>query len=550
MGTPQSTMRARGTTRCPPALEQVMTAEARVDLPTASLDEAYARVVHALGEQAVLTDSDSVREFHDPYEGASATEFQPSFVVQPAGVEEIRQTLRIAAECEVPVWTSSTGRNYGYGGSAPVVNGSIVLNLRRMNRILEIDEQGAFALVEPGVRFFDLYSELKQRGLRLWMSVPDLGWGSIVGNTLEHGYGYTVYGDHASAVCGMEVVLASGEIVRTGLGAMDDSPLWQRHPRGFGPALDGMFMQSNFGVVTKMGIWLMPEPETCTTGSVICHRDEDIADLVDALSPLVLDGTIQGHPLITSSPEPDGGRATPDQDTDGLTTQQKLSATLPPGRWDARVAFYGRENVVRAQEEALREAVAHLPEVTVDLRSYPGDVAADDVHPLDLVPAGIPNMYLLELMQKHFGDRVGHLDFSPVIPFTGEAAARHERMVQHILAEEGLVGAFGWIANPRSLVGACMVFFDIDDEHERRAAHRAVYRMCDRAAEWGWSEYRAHPALVDKVTANFSFGDHALSRVYTTLKDALDPAGVLSPGNHGIWPSSPAQHQDSRKGTA
>ncbi|MFF3876114.1 FAD-dependent oxidoreductase [Streptomyces sp. NPDC001978] len=341
----------------------------------------------------------------------------------------MQQIVRIAGELGVPLWTSSTGRNYGYGGSAPVVNGAIVLSLRRMNRILEIDEQGAYALVEPGVRFFDLYDGIKERGLKLWMSVPDLGWGSVVGNALEHGYGYTADGDHAGAVCGMEVVLADGEVIRTGLGAMENSTLWQRHKRGFGPSLDSLFMQSNFGIVTKMGVWLMPEPETFTTGSVICHRDEDITDLVDTVAPLVLDGTIQGLPLSVSSPEPEGGRVRHDQDTSGMTKQQKLPAAFPPGRWDARVSFYGPQALVRAREEVLREAVAHIPGVTVELRHYPGDVTADRMHPLDLVPAGIFNMFLLDMMKRHFGDRIGHVDFSPAISFTGAAAARHERMV-------------------------------------------------------------------------------------------------------------------------
>lgn len=505
---------------------------------SAALTEAVARFTDILGADAVLVDADSVREFHDPYEGADATEYQPSFVVQPSSVEEVQAIVRIANELGIALWTSSTGRNFGYGGSAPVVNGSVVVNLRRMNRVLEIDEDAGYALVEPGVRFFDLYEEIKARNAKLWISVPDLGWGSIVGNTLDHGYGYTVFGDHASAVCGMEVVLASGEVVRTGLGAMSNSTMWQRHKRGFGPSLDSLFMQSNFGIVTKMGVWLMPEPEVFATGSIICHRDEDIAPLIDALRPLMLDGTIQGLPLITSSPEPQDGRVTPDADTAGMPDRAKLSATLPPGRWNARISFYGNESLIEARRTIVREAVAHLPGVTLELRSYRGDVRPEEVHPLDLVPAGIPNMFLLDMMKKHLGERVGHIDFSPVIPFDGECAQRHEQMVQGILAEAGLVGGFGWIANTRSLVGACMVFYDIDDTAQRDAAHAAVVRMCEQAAEWGWSEYRAHPSLIENVTKNFDFGNHALRMVYTRLKDAFDPAGILSPGNHGIWPSA------------
>ena len=72
--------------------------------------------------------------------------------------------------------------------------------------------------------------------------------------------GYTPYGDHFMMQCGMEVVLANGEVMRTGMGAMPGTNTWQLFKYGFGPYVDGMFSQSNFGVVTKMGIWLMPEP--------------------------------------------------------------------------------------------------------------------------------------------------------------------------------------------------------------------------------------------------------------------------------------------------
>jgi 4-cresol dehydrogenase (hydroxylating) len=174
----------------------------------------------------------------------------------------------------------------------------------------------------------------------------------------------------------------------------------------------------------------------------------------------------------------------------------------------------------------------------VELRRYSGDVEADQVEPLDLVPAGIPNMFLLDMMHKHFGETIGHVDFSPVLPFDGESAARHEVMVQSILAEVDLVAGFAWIANSRSLVGVTMVFYDTTDEAEAAAAHRAVRRMIAQSAEWGWSEYRAHPDLIDEVVSDYTFNDGALHRLYDKLKDAVDPAGVLSPGNHGIWGSA------------
>lgn len=106
------------------------------------------------------------------------------------------------------------------------MKGSVILDLRRMNKIVENNEEYAYAIVEPGVTFFDLYAEIKRRGLGLWPSTPSLGWGSILENTLERGFGYTPDGEHSQAQCGMEIVLADGQLVRTGMGAMEGSSLF------------------------------------------------------------------------------------------------------------------------------------------------------------------------------------------------------------------------------------------------------------------------------------------------------------------------------------
>lgn len=135
-----------------------------------------------------------------------------------------------------------------------------------MNKIIEVNEEYGFAIVEPGVSFFDLYEEIQRRSLNLWPSVPAIGWGSVLGNTVDRGFGYTPNGDHSQSQCGMEVVLPNGDLLRTGMGAMEDNrafPLYKGYvllrvfssmkindsnlDRGFGPALDGLFYQSNLG---------------------------------------------------------------------------------------------------------------------------------------------------------------------------------------------------------------------------------------------------------------------------------------------------------------
>lgn len=55
-----------------------------------------------------------------------------------------------------------------------------------MNRILEVNDQFSYAVVEPGVTFTDLYQYCASKKLRVWPSVPSLGWGSVVGNVIEY----------------------------------------------------------------------------------------------------------------------------------------------------------------------------------------------------------------------------------------------------------------------------------------------------------------------------------------------------------------------------
>jgi len=169
----------------------------------------------------------------------------------------------------------------GYGGAAPRVRGSVTIDLgKRMNKILDINPEDYTCLVEPGVSYYALYEALKEKGYdHMWIDTPDLGGGSVLGNAVDRGVGYTPYGDHWACHSGLEVVLPTGEVIRTGMGALPGNNTWQTFPYGFGPYSEwvapgplaccscelmvlssGIFSQSNFGIVTKMGMTLMPNP--------------------------------------------------------------------------------------------------------------------------------------------------------------------------------------------------------------------------------------------------------------------------------------------------
>lgn len=136
---------------------------------------------------------------HDMFHILEKEHFLTSAVVSPRHVPDVQDMMRLANEFEIPVWPYSTGRNIGYGGAAPRVPGSVGLDLgRHLNKVLEVNADAAYALVEPGVSYFDLHEYLVKNNLRdkVWADVPDLGGGSVIGNTLERGVGYTPYGDH------------------------------------------------------------------------------------------------------------------------------------------------------------------------------------------------------------------------------------------------------------------------------------------------------------------------------------------------------------------
>lgn len=250
-------------------------------------DAAIARFQAALGAENVLIDGDVVRPYNKVMMAVPSEEHTPSAVVTATTVEQVQEVVKICNEFKVPVWTISTGRNFGYGSAAPVQRGQVVLDLRKMNKILHVDPELCTALVEPGVTYQQLYDYLEENNIPLMLSfsAPSAIAGPL-GNTMDRGVGYTPYGEHFLMQCGMEVVLANGDVYRTGMGSVKGDKAWQVFKWGYGPTLDGMFTQSNYGICTKMGFWLMPKPPVFKPFEIQFDEDSDINEIVEFIRPL------------------------------------------------------------------------------------------------------------------------------------------------------------------------------------------------------------------------------------------------------------------------
>ena len=203
---------------------------------------------------------------------------------------EVVTIVQAANRHQGVLYPISTGQNQGLGLRSPVHPGQVVVDLgRRMQRVFELDEQLAFAVIEPGVTYQQLYDELGVRGHQLMLdttSGPPAG--GVLGNTMDGGGGYTPYFDHLYMTCGMEVVLGNGECLRTGDGALPGSKAWHVSKYSLGPKLDGLFAQSSFGITTRIGVWLMPKPP-CIRGFFFAFPDDDdLAEIVELCRPLKL----------------------------------------------------------------------------------------------------------------------------------------------------------------------------------------------------------------------------------------------------------------------
>jgi 4-cresol dehydrogenase (hydroxylating) len=521
-------------------------------MSAADFARALERFTRIVGAEWVFTSDEDTALYRDAYSPlvGEPEEKIASAAIAPDSAEQVQAVVKAANEFRVPLYPISTGRNLGYGGSAPVLSGSVVLDLKRMNRILEVDERNAYALVEPGVSYFDLYRYIQGRGLKLWIDCPDPGWGSVIGNALDHGVGYTMnpYRDHFDAHCGMEVVTGAGDLVRTGMGALPGSKTWQHFKYGYGPYLDGMFSQSNFGVVTKMGVWLMPEPETYLDGTVQVFGHDDIIPLVDHMN-YVMNTGLQNAGTNLQSPLRFAAALNPvlreALASDAPADIAKLNAFARSSStpfYTNIFKFYGPEEVVRAQWDHTKRRLASIPDVRFQEGAfYRFPLTAEQKRnvrdPQDL---GIPTLETFSIgARSNFAPATrGHLGFSPVIPMTGEAVIESQRVFQRVLQQFGTDVAllvFPQSYHPRTLVILCM-FYVMPEAKHNQAVRDTFRRLVDVAAQHGWGEYRTHTAFMDECARAYAFNDNALLRLHERIKDAVDPNGILSAGRYGIWP--------------
>jgi 4-cresol dehydrogenase (hydroxylating) len=488
-----------------------------------------------LGSEWVMVSDQDLVPYNDAYGFSGLNEHVPSGAISPADVGELAAVLRIANERGIPLWPISRGKNYGYGGAAPRLSGSVVLDLGRMRRILDVDVVRGVVRVEPGVGFFDLYDYLEREKLPLWASMPGNSLGSVLGNALEYGLGYGPLGDRANSLVGMEAMLPNGELIRTGMGAMNGSPCWNLFRHSYGPSWDRMFMQSNFGIVTQAGVWLYPEPEEVLSLDMELANESDIGWAVETLAPLSMRGVIQGPVNIGNfmriamgsgrrSEWSGSQRAIPDSSHPGIMQEFGL------GWWSLHLTFYGDPELNRPRANTVRKAFSKVTGQTFHEQVW------KQGEPRPLAPShGVPISFPLRIA-NWMAPNGGHLGFSPVLPPERAAIDQQIARSREMFRRHDFDFYGGVTLGERHVNVVNMLAYDRDDKDMTRRADALFRELMDDARDRGFGEYRSHLRYMDPVAQTYDFNGGSLQRLNERMKDAIDPNGILAPGKQGIWP--------------
>lgn len=509
------------------------------NISAAAFGAAMAAFAAEIGHEWVLISDEDLVPYHDAYGFTGLHQHQqhhqPGAALAPADVEQLRAVLRIANEHGIPLWPVSRGKNFGYGGAAPCMAGSVVLDLGRMRRILDIDVPRGVALVEPGVGFFDLYEHLEREKIPLWASVPGNALGSVLGNALEYGLGYGPQGDRANSLVGMEVMLPNGELIRTGMGAMEGSPCWNLFPYSYGPSWDRLFMQSNFGVVTKAGVWLSPEPEEVLTLDIELPNESDIGWLVEALAPLRMHGVLQGRVYTSNFMRVvmgSGRRAEWSRDSRAIpdSMHREIMDEFGLGWWGLGLSFYGNPDLNRARAKVVADVFArYTTQRFKEHRWQRGE-------PRPQSPAhGIPVSFPLRLA-NWVSPNGGHLGFSPVLPPERKAIEEQISRSRELFRRHDFDFYGAVTLGERHVNVVNMLAYDRADADMAQRADALFRDLMEDARARGYGEYRSHISYMDEVAGTYDFNGGSLHRLNTWMKDAIDPNGILAPGKQGIWP--------------
>jgi FAD/FMN-containing dehydrogenase len=434
----------------------------------------------------------------------------PDMVVMPHSVEEVQEVLCLATKDKIPITPYTAGLNIG--GLTIPLKGGIVLDLRRMNRLIEFNEQDRYITVEPGFTFGDLRRFLDKECPHLWYSFPLCPPStSILSNAILIGFGYEMnsLGTNYDNTNGIEVVLPTGEVVR--IGSCSVSPYWfNRAPL---PDLAGLFVgwQGATGVVTKIALQLWPRRPHSQQKFLITTGIRPTCTFIQKLGQTRACDEVWAMPYDMTQADPDvpirmvlseertSGTYDRSPGPDMFTIMLVIEADTED-ELKARAALL---DVIK-KEELKDTQFTEMPPQPFDLSIIPDRGIAARLGGLTWVGTMGPTSQWPEALEKIFPvfDKHRLLRIVSIGPFRGA----HYGMLRMIVA------------------------FNKNDPDEVERVKKCMRESLLLALDTGFIPYKAPYWAVEEMMRR---GDPAWVDLLIRVKRMLDPSNIMNPGRYG-----------------
>jgi len=419
----------------------------------------------------------------------------PAAAVRPGSVEEIRSIVGWANSTGTPLYVRSCGTSLW--GAVPMRPGSVVVDMRRMNRIIEVDEASLSVRVEPGATFFELEGELAKRGLGILVE-PENWHGCVGGNFSSHGSGWGTgpnVANQADAVLGLRVVLPDGKLLTTGSMA---SP-WSNHQfyrYSLANDLTGLFAGSEgtLGVIVELALKVEEAPRGI---GLAVYTFKDLGEASRALYRIrrARISTIYAY----------------------LAAGWTLDILYPDrAPWDHRL----RVIVAAPTREQADIEMGRLREAVGPGGEYQGPAEAEKL------------VKEKDAWVREFAYRAGMRAALMVhVPLgsLGDYMRTFESFASHVSDEYGLRMGLGGFLTDRSFISVLAIYFDPRSAESRSRAIAAWNDVKVRALESGAVPYRIGGIWGDQMPRMGEYYE-----VLRRLKSTLDPRGIMSPGILGL----------------
>jgi 4-cresol dehydrogenase (hydroxylating) flavoprotein subunit len=496
---------------------------------------------------------------------------KPLGVVRPTNREQVQEIVKLAAAQKLPLYPISTGKNWGYGDACAPMAGCLIVDLSRMNRIIEVNTELAYAIVEPGVTQGQLAMYLQDHKIPLIMDCTGAGPDtSFIGNTLDRGFGHSPYGDRFAHTCSYEAVLSDGSLMTTGFGGYPHAQVQHLYKWGLGPSLDGILSQSNVGIVTRMTVWLMPKPESMEFFFITMKSPEDIGGLVEALRRLRLQGTMRSpvhclndRRLLASRQRfpwnrADGTRAL-EQAHPELFKELLYQHGLPA--WAAMGLVMGSREETAAVRRTIKRTLKNVPGleriIFITHRKVWWMGRFEGLlqwilphHSVVRALAGIRTSITMmgglpvydTLVGGHWRARnatqptqdplesgSGLIWLSPVLPMTAQAIHDTTKLAEPVFHEFGFEYQVTISCiTERALSAVMSICFDKSNAKECSRAFACCQKLTDVLLVAGYIPYRGSPLIMERIWKQAPDYWKVLSK----LKHVWDPDRIIAPGRY------------------